>query len=35
MIEQIPLPYNRDAAIIESEKNGRIDWAIALQTGRI
>lgn len=35
MIEQISIPYNRDAAIIQSESNGRIDWAIALQTGRI
>lgn len=35
MIEQISIPYNREAAIIQSEKNGRVDWAIALQTGRI
>ena len=35
MIEQIFIPYNRDAAIIQSEKNGRIDWSVALRTGRI
>ena len=35
IIEQISIPYNRDAAIIQSEKNGRVDWAVALQTGRI
>ena len=35
MIEQISIPYNRDAAIIQSEKNERTDWAVALQTGRI
>lgn len=35
VIEQISIPYNRDAAIIQSEKNGRTDWAVALQTGRI
>lgn len=35
IIEQIHVPYNRDAAIRQSEKNGRMDWAIALQTGRI
>ncbi|MFC7686341.1 metallophosphoesterase family protein [Ureibacillus sp. GCM10028918] len=34
-IEQILIPYNRDAAIKQSEKNGRIDWVNALQTGRI
>lgn len=35
MIEQISIPYNRDAAIKQSEKNGRVDWVVALQTGRI
>ena len=35
IVEQIHIPYNRDAAIIQSEKNGRIDWAKALKTGRI
>jgi putative phosphoesterase len=35
MIEQILIPYNRDAAIIQSENNRRIDWARALQTGRV
>lgn len=35
MIEQILIPYNREAAIIQSEKNGRNDWVKALQTGRI
>lgn len=34
-IEQIFIPYNRDEAIRQSEKNGRNDWAKALQTGRI
>lgn len=35
MIEQIHIPYSRDAAIIQSKKNGRIDWVKVLQTGRI
>lgn len=35
MIEQILIPYSREAAIIQSEKNGRTDWVKALQTGRI
>lgn len=35
MIEQILIPYSREAAIIQSEKNGRNDWVKALQTGRI
>jgi len=35
MIEQILIPYNRDVAILQSEKNGREDWVKALQTGRI
>ncbi|MBD8027195.1 metallophosphoesterase family protein [Ureibacillus sp. Re31] len=35
MIEQILIPYSREAAIIQSEKNGRSDWVKALQTGRI
>lgn len=35
IVEQIHVPYNRDAAILQSEKKGRKDWAIALKTGRI
>ncbi|MEH7458993.1 metallophosphoesterase family protein [Bacillus sp. JJ1127] len=35
MIEQLHIPYNRDGAIKKSEKNGRLDWARALKTGRI
>lgn len=35
MIEQLLIPYSRNAAIKQSEKNGRIDWVKALQTGRI
>ncbi|MBY0599936.1 metallophosphoesterase family protein [Bacillus bingmayongensis] len=35
MIEQLHIPYNRDGAISKSEKNGRLDWARALKTGRI
>ncbi|MDN4494468.1 metallophosphoesterase family protein [Ureibacillus aquaedulcis] len=34
-IEQILIPYNRDEAIRQSEKNGRSDWVKALQTGRV
>ena len=35
LIEQICIPYNQDAAIMQSELNGRKDWAVALRTGRI
>ncbi|MEH6942681.1 metallophosphoesterase family protein [Bacillus sp. JJ722] len=35
IIEQIHISYNRDRAIMQSEKNERLDWAIALKTGRI
>ncbi|MGG2066822.1 MULTISPECIES: metallophosphoesterase family protein [unclassified Bacillus (in: firmicutes)] len=35
MIEQLHIPYNQDRAINKSEKNGRLDWARALKTGRI
>lgn len=34
-IEQILIPYNREAAIRQSEINGRSDWMKALQTGRV
>lgn len=35
IIEQLHIPYNRDEAINNCEKNGRLDWASALKTGRI
>ncbi|MGI2731714.1 metallophosphoesterase family protein [Bacillus cytotoxicus] len=35
LIEHLHIPYNRDKAINKSEKNGRLDWARALKTGRI
>lgn len=35
IIEQLDIPYNRDEAIIESERKGRLDWARALKTGRV
>ncbi|QCR31971.1 metallophosphoesterase [Lysinibacillus sp. SGAir0095] len=35
LIEHIHIPYNREAAILQSKKCGRIDWVKALQTGRI
>lgn len=34
LIEQLHIPYDRDEAINQSEKNGRLDWARALKTGR-
>ncbi|WP_425457669.1 metallophosphoesterase family protein [Bacillus massilioanorexius] len=34
-IEQIHIPYVRNSAIVQSEKNGRLDWVKALQIGRI
>ncbi len=35
LIEQLHIPYNANEAISASQKNGRLDWARALKTGRI
>ncbi len=35
IIEQLHIPYASDEAVKNSEKNGRLDWARALKTGRI